>query len=52
MSAEEGLFGNIHDDPRWLPLLESIGASPEQELTPFCENEESSLTWASCQGTT
>jgi len=24
------LFANIHDDPRWLPLLESIGASSEQ----------------------
>ena len=24
------LFSNIHDDPRWLPFLESIGASPEQ----------------------
>ena len=21
---------NIHDDPRWLPFLESIGRSPEQ----------------------
>ena len=30
MSAEEGLFGNIHDDPRWLPFLESIGKAPEQ----------------------
>lgn len=30
MSAEESLFANIHDDPRWLPLLESIGESPEQ----------------------
>jgi len=26
----EGLFANIHDDPRWLPFLESIGKSPEQ----------------------
>ncbi len=24
------LFANIHDDPRWLPFLESIGRSPEQ----------------------
>jgi len=24
------LFANIHDDPRWLPFLESIGKSPEQ----------------------
>ena len=24
------LFANIHDDPRWLPFLESIGMSPEQ----------------------
>ena len=26
----EVLFSNIHDDPRWLPFLESIGKSPEQ----------------------
>ena len=26
----EPRFTNIHDDPRWLPLLESIGMSPEQ----------------------
>ena len=26
----ESLFANIHDDPRWLPFLESIGMSPEQ----------------------
>ena len=26
----ENLFANIHDDPRWLPFLESIGKSPEQ----------------------
>lgn len=26
----EPLFDNIHDDPRWLPFLESIGKSPEQ----------------------
>ncbi len=24
------LFANIHDDPLWLPFLESIGKSPEQ----------------------
>ena len=23
-------FANIHDDPRWLPFLESMGRSPEQ----------------------
>jgi len=23
-------FVNIHDDPRWLPFLESIGQSPKQ----------------------
>jgi TolB-like protein/Tfp pilus assembly protein PilF len=23
-------FANIHDDPRWIPFLESIGKSPEQ----------------------
>ncbi len=28
--AVETLFANIHDDPRWLPFLESIGKSPEQ----------------------
>jgi TolB-like protein/Tfp pilus assembly protein PilF len=28
--AVEMLFANIHDDPRWLPFLESIGKSPEQ----------------------
>ncbi len=26
----EPLFTRIHDDPRWLPFLESIGKSPEQ----------------------
>lgn len=26
----EVLFTNVHDDPRWLPFLESIGKSPEQ----------------------
>ncbi len=24
------LFGNLHDDPRWVPFLESIGKSPAQ----------------------
>ena len=24
------VFANIHDDPRWLPFLESVGQSPEQ----------------------
>ena len=28
--AYDLLFANIHDDPRWLPFLESIGESPEQ----------------------
>jgi TolB-like protein/tetratricopeptide (TPR) repeat protein len=28
--AIENLFENIHDDPRWLPFLESIGKSPQQ----------------------
>jgi len=28
--AVDILFANIHDDPRWLPFLESIGKSPEQ----------------------
>jgi tetratricopeptide (TPR) repeat protein len=28
--AVDVLFANIHDDPRWLPFLESIGKSPEQ----------------------
>ena len=28
--ATEPLLSNIHDDPRWLPFLESIGKSPEQ----------------------
>jgi len=26
----EPLFANLHDDPRWLPFLESIGMSPDQ----------------------
>ncbi len=26
----EPLFANIHDDPRWLPFLESLGKSPAQ----------------------
>jgi len=28
--AVNNLFSNIHDDPRWLPFLESIGRSPAQ----------------------
>ncbi len=28
--AATNLFANIHDDPRWLPFLESIGKSPDQ----------------------
>jgi tetratricopeptide (TPR) repeat protein len=28
--AIEPMFANIHDDPRWLPFLESVGRSPEQ----------------------
>ncbi len=28
--ATETLLSNIHDDPRWLPFLESIGKSPDQ----------------------
>ena len=28
--AIENLFAKIHDDPRWLPFLESIGKSPQQ----------------------
>ena len=26
----EALFANLHNDPRWLPFLQSIGKSPEQ----------------------
>ena len=26
----EAFFASVHDDPRWLPFLESIGKSPEQ----------------------
>ena len=26
----EPLFSNLHDDPRWLPFLESLGKAPEQ----------------------
>ena len=26
----EPRFASIHDDPRWLPFMESIGMSPEQ----------------------
>ena len=28
--SNELFFRNLHDDPRWLPLLESIGESPAQ----------------------
>ena len=28
--AVQPQFANIHDDPRWLPFLESIGMSPKQ----------------------
>ena len=28
--ANFALFANLHDDPRWLPFLESIGRSPDQ----------------------
>jgi hypothetical protein len=28
--ASGSWFTNLHDDPRWLPFLESIGKSPEQ----------------------
>jgi TolB-like protein/Tfp pilus assembly protein PilF len=28
--AQDIEFANIHDDPRWLPFLESVGHSPEQ----------------------
>lgn len=28
--AVESLFAKIHDDPRWLPFLESVGLAPEQ----------------------
>jgi len=28
--TSEPLFANIHDDPRWLPFLKSLGKSPEQ----------------------
>ena len=28
--AIQPLFANIHNDPRWLPFLESIGMSPDQ----------------------
>jgi len=30
----EPLFANIHDDPHWLPFLETMGKSPEQ-LVPI-----------------
>ena len=28
--SRQSLFSNLHDDPRWLPFLESIGKSPAQ----------------------
>ena len=28
--ALEPLFGNLHTDPRWLPLLRTLGKTPEQ----------------------
>jgi TolB-like protein/Flp pilus assembly protein TadD len=28
--VEKMWFANLHDDPRWLPFLESIGRAPEQ----------------------
>ena len=28
--AIHAFFGNIHNDPRWIPFLESIGKSPAQ----------------------
>jgi len=28
--SSNSTFANIHDDPRWLPFLETIGRSPEQ----------------------
>lgn len=28
--AAAPLLNHLHDDPRWLPFLESIGRSPEQ----------------------
>ena len=30
LTAATILFANLHDDPRWLPFLESIGSSPAQ----------------------
>jgi TolB-like protein/Tfp pilus assembly protein PilF len=30
MVPTDNLFANIHADPRWLPLLQNIGKSPEQ----------------------
>jgi TolB-like protein/Tfp pilus assembly protein PilF len=29
-NLHDPMFSNIHDDPRWLPFLESIGMSPAQ----------------------
>jgi tetratricopeptide (TPR) repeat protein len=31
------IFANIHDDPRWLPFLESIGMAPAQLDTIECD---------------
>jgi tetratricopeptide (TPR) repeat protein len=31
------MFANIHDDPRWLPFLESIGKAPAQLDTIECD---------------
>jgi len=31
--ANENLFDNIHDDPRWLPFLRKVGKAPEQLAT-------------------
>jgi hypothetical protein len=28
--AADPMFSILHDDPRWLPFMESIGKSPEQ----------------------
>ena len=30
ISADIQWFANLHDDPRWIPFLESIGKAPEQ----------------------
>ena len=31
--AADPMFSNLHDDPRWLLFMESIGKSPEQLAT-------------------